>query len=151
MQLPEAADRLLGTCRRVAPDWLRRSVVDTAAAAGVPADAFGEGLDEMVGRESERLVDALAALLATDVDEQGTNPLSLFRAATVGPTALLRAAGVPPAPPDEFHDRVFPDDPYRLGPAGWSDIDPDLHEPGLAWGAWKAMTVLRRRREQGLR
>jgi hypothetical protein len=38
-----------------------------------------------------------------------------------------------------------------LGPATWSDVHPDLQEPGLAWGAWKAMVVLRRRRDEGRR
>jgi hypothetical protein len=40
---------------------------------------------------------------------------------------------------------------FGLGPASWTDVDPELHEPGITWGAWKAMTVLRRRRDEGLR
>jgi hypothetical protein len=34
---------------------------------------------------------------------------------------------------------------YGLSPATWTDVDPDLHEPGIVWGAWKAKTVLDRR------
>ena len=90
-------------------------------------------------------------LLATDVDEQRTNPLAVMRAAVAGPTAVLRSAGVPPPPRDEFDERTFPEDVYGLGPATWRDVDESLHEPGLMWGAWKAATVLRRRRSEGLR
>ena len=52
---------------------------------------------------------------------------------------------------DEFEERAFPDDVYRLSPATWSDVDPSLHEPGIIWGAYKAKTVLDRRRAEGKR
>jgi hypothetical protein len=54
-------------------------------------------------------------------------------------------------PPREPANRQVPDDLYGLGPATWSDIDPAMHDPGIAWGAWKAMTVLQRRRDEGRR
>src|SRR6478672_9662305 len=79
----------------------------------------------------------LDALLATDVDAQTTNPLSVLRAATRHPTAVLAHHGVAPAVRDEFAVRAFPDDVYALSPATWSDVDESLAEPGLAWGAWK--------------
>ena len=31
------------------------------------------------------------------------------------------------------------------------DVDPALHEPGIVWGAWKAKTILDRRRAEGHR
>jgi hypothetical protein len=137
---------LLEVATRVAPRWLRRCATDAANAAGIDPAGFEAQLDSMVATETGRLLDRLRALLATDVDEQQTNPLSLFRDATAGPTAILRQVGVPPARRDRFAHERFPDDDYAIVPATWADIDPALQEPGIAWGAWKAMTVLARRR-----
>lgn len=91
------------------------------------------------------------ALLARDVDDQPTAPLALLRAATAHPTAVLRAAGVPPVVRDEVAVRLHPDDDYDLGPASFGDVHPDLHEAGLTWGAAKAHVVLTRRRHEGRR
>jgi len=151
VQLPEAAAELLRVADLVTANWMRRIVLDIAVPAGVVSDRLIAELDGMVGRETERLLDSLAELLATDVDEQRTNPLSLYRDAVGGPTGLLRAHGVAPPSEDPFASAHFPDDVYRLGPASWSEIDPDLLDPGLVWGAWKAMTILRRRRDDGVR
>ena len=85
-------------------------------------------------------------LLSTDVDQQQTNPLSVLRSAVRHPTAVLHAAGLPRVHRDEFAERAFPADIYGLSPATWADVDPSLQEPGLIWGAWKAKTVLDRRR-----
>jgi hypothetical protein len=46
---------------------------------------------------------------------------------------------------------IHPDDHYAIAPATWTDVDESLREPGLVWGAWKAATVLARRRSDGLR
>jgi len=151
VQPPEPPAQLLATAREVTPGWIRRITHQAAAAGGFGVEASGPALEAMVDSESVQLVEALRRLLATDVDLQRTNPLSLFRDAVAGPTAFLRSVGVPPAPSDPFVTERFPDDVYGLGPAAWADIDPRLHEPGLTWGAWKAMTVLRRRRDEGLR
>jgi hypothetical protein len=89
------------------------------------------------------------ALLASDIDAQRTNPLSLLRGAVRYPTAVLRDAGVAPTGQrDEFAVRAFPDDVYDLAPATWTDVDESLQEPGIAWGAWKAYTHLSRRRDR---
>jgi hypothetical protein len=150
VQLPEHAAALLTAAEEVTASWLRR--VTRAAAVHGGADPTGwDDLDEVVDRTSTDLIAALQRLLATDVDEQRNNPLSLFRAATLAPTRLLREHEVPEPSGDRFSAEHFPDDPYRLGPASWSDIDERLHTPGLMWGAWKAMEVLRRRREEGQR
>jgi hypothetical protein len=150
VQLPEHAAALLAAADDVTAPWLRR--VTTAAAVRGGADPEGwSDLDMVVEQTSAELLRALERLLATDVDEQRNNPLSLFRAATLAPTQLLRAHEVPEPGGDQFSADHFPDDPYRLGPAAWSDVDERLHTPGLMWGAWKAMEILRRRREEGLR
>lgn len=107
-------------------------------------------LEAMIERVSVSVLAGLDDLLTTDVDEQRTTPLTLFREAVREPTEFLRAHGATP-PPTAPVASVLADDVYGLGPATWSDIDPSLHEPGLLWGAWKAMTVLTRRRDAGLR
>jgi hypothetical protein len=150
VQLPEPAADLLAAAEAVSADWVRRSVESAARSSGVDPSGWHD-LDDLADRVAAELLGRLAALLAADVDEQRTNPLSIYRAAIAEPNAFLLARRVPPPRPDGFTQSRFPDDPYRLGPATWSDIDPALHEPGLAWGAWKAMTVLQRRRAEGLR
>ena len=139
---------LLDTARRVVPGWLRRVTVEAGRRGGVDVASLDHRLDAVVERAAAELLDRLAELLGTDVDEQRTTPLTLMRQSVAAPTEFLREVGaVPPSTPDA--DR-FPDDVYRIGPATWSDVDPSLHEPGLTWGAWKAMTVLARRRDDGL-
>jgi hypothetical protein len=65
------------------------------------------------------------------------------------PTEVLRRFGVPTPKRDDFAAEAFPDDAYGLSPATWADVDESLREPGLMWGAWKAHTVLARRRAEG--
>ncbi len=151
VRLPEPAAELLATAAAVIPVWMRRITIQAAATGGVDATAADDSLGAMIDAESQRLGAELGELLASDIDDQRTNPLSLFRFAVQVPTDWLRSLGVPPPAPDRFVAERFPDDVYGLGPATWADIDQRLHEPGLAWGAWKAMTVLARRRDQGLR
>jgi hypothetical protein len=134
------------------PGWVERAVARIAAAylGAVPeevraaAAAAGDRAKVEVGLSIRQLLD-------TDVDDQRTNPLALLRSAVRYPTAVLRDAGVPPVVRDEFAERAFPDDVYDLAPATWGDVDQSLHEPGIAWGAWKAKTVLDRRRREGRR
>jgi hypothetical protein len=127
--------------------WLRRSVVDTARLAGVPATADLVAAAEAMSRDAAPVVLAqLHALLDTDVDEQRTNPLSILRGAVRHPTAVLQRFGIPPRRRDEFASNAFPEDVYGLSPATWADVDESLQEPGIIWGAWKAKTVLDRRR-----
>ena len=151
VQLSEPAARLLDVASSVTGEWMRRTMLGAAAYGRVDVSGMAAELDAVVRSESARLLEALEDLLRTDVDQQRTNPLSLFRYAVAGPTEWLRSVGVPAPPSDRFTTERFPDDVYRLGPATWADVDRRLHEPGLIWGAWKAMTVLQRRRDEGLR
>jgi hypothetical protein len=98
---------------------------------------------------SPNVLAELDRLLATDADAQTTNPLSVLRAAVRHPTEVLARHGVPHAARDDFAVRNFPGDVYALSPATWADVDESLQEPGLIWGAWKAKTVLDRRRAEG--
>ena len=151
--LEPAADpvaELMEVARRVTEPWLRRVVGDAARRGGADPSGWPD-LDPMIADTADELLERLARLLATDVDEQRTNPLSIYRDAVRAPSEFLATRGVVEPPGDAFAAARFPGDPYLLGPAGWDDIDPDLRVPGLTWGAWKAMTVLRRRRDEGRR
>ncbi|MGH9118010.1 MAG: hypothetical protein ACRD0A_09095 [Acidimicrobiales bacterium] len=131
---------VVGNVERLVRAWL--GDVDPAVLAG--AEAAGRRAGAEVGTEVRALVDA-------DVDEQWTSPLDLVRRAVRFPTAVLRAAGVPPVERDSFADRAFPDDIYDLAPASYADVDPGLAEAGIEWGAAKAHVVLTRRRHEGKR
>ncbi len=150
MQPDEPVTELVAAIEQVTAPWLRREMERAARRAGIDPAAWDD-LDPIVDDVADDIVRRLRALLTTDVDEQRSNPLSIYRASLAGPTEYLRGRGVPERAPDAFAAANFPDDPYGLGPSTWSDVDPDHHEPGLTWGAWKAMTVLARRREEGLR
>ena len=91
------------------------------------------------------------ALLSLDIDEQRTGPLALIRRAVPYPTEVLRAAEVPPCERDEFAVRQFPEDVYDLAPTSFGELDADLQETGLVWGAAKAHVHLSRRRAEGRR
>lgn len=150
------ADELLTVARRRASEWLGSRVLAAAATAQVSIASDDPEFRAVVDDAVQTLLDDLAVLLGADVDDQRTNPLSLFRDAVIRPTGWLLERGARPpvagrSVTDPFISDRFPDDVFGLGPATWSDIHPDLHGPGIAWGAWKAMTVLTRRREEGLR
>lgn len=134
------------------PGWVVRCVESRAGQAGTPL--AGDVIDaaRRAGDAARAEVGvAVRALLARDVDDQPTGPLALLRGAVRYPTAVLAEAGVPPVARDEVDRRLHPDDVYDLGPASFRDLDPALHEPGIAWGAAKAHVVLARRRREGRR
>lgn len=88
----------------------------------------------------------LRQLLALDLDDQWTNPLSIIRQAVAHPTAVLAAAGAPPVARDDTDAALHPDDVYGLVPLAFADLGPEVHERGLEWGAAKAHVHLTRRR-----
>jgi hypothetical protein len=142
--------QLADAARLAVPAWLVRCVVHTARRRGVaPTPGLVADAEAMSRDCSPAVLAALDQLLATDADAQATNPLSVLRSAVRHPTEVLARHGVPPVPRDEFAVRNFPDDVYALSPATWADVDESLQEPGLIWGAWKAKTVLDRRRAEG--
>lgn len=133
--------------------WVERVVADRWLAwRGEPpppeirerARAAGDAARAEVAPRVRRLLEA-------DVDRQPTGPLDVVRGAVVHPTRVLADAGMPPVVRDAHAARLFPDDVYDLVPAAFGDLDPDLHEPGLVWGAAKAHVVLARRRREGRR
>ena len=91
---------------------------------------------------------AVGELLRTDVDAQVANPLAIIRSLVPSMTAVLVDGGVPAVGRDPDAEWLFPDDHYDLTPGNFSDLHPDLHLPGLTWGAAKAHVHLQRRRTE---
>jgi hypothetical protein len=134
------------------PGWIDRLLRRVLDDQGIAVDGtLADAIDE-VGRAAQAEgAPRVRALLATDIDAQRGNPLSVLRGLVHHATALLCRAGARPVPRDEFSERNFPDDVYDLTPASFADVDPALHEPGLEWGAAKAHVHLARRRREGKR
>jgi hypothetical protein len=145
--LARYADDLATTAEAVLAGWVERSVRAVLAAQSLPLDGDGaERLATAAAAARDEGATRLRQLLARDLDEQRTNPLSILRGLVRYPTEVLGAAGARPVARDEFAERNFPDDVYDLTPAAFADVDPALHEPGLLWGAAKAHVHLARRR-----
>jgi hypothetical protein len=146
-KLAAYATQLADAIEAALPGWVERCVARFVPVDGdvaVQVQAVGSQVRDEVG-------DAVRRLLATDLDDQRTNPLNIIRHGVDGPTRLLRSLGVAPIARDEFDERMFPEDVYGLAPASFVDVDPALHEPGLRWGAAKAYVFQQRRRIEGRR
>lgn len=145
--MDQYAQQLADAVHAVLADWLTRCVVTTAQRSAVGlSPPLLDAARAMAHEATPVVMQKLIELLETDVDAQRTNPLSVLRGAVSYPTRVLQSAGVPPVRRDDFEVRAFPTDVYHLSPATWIDIEKSLQEPGLIWGAWKAKTVLDRRR-----
>ena len=132
------------------PAWVARRMLEIASHGGVSAGAdFMEAIESVSRETMQQLSGDLLALLATDVDHQRFNPLQVIREANVFANQSLAILGVPTPRRDEFDAQVMPHDHYAVGPLTWKDLSEDVHEAGISWGAWKAATVLTRRRAEG--
>jgi hypothetical protein len=146
--LARYAAALADAVEHALPGWVDRSVRRVLAAQGIPAtEATADAIRAAGVAARDDGGARVRALLATDIDAQAGNPLSIVRSLVRYPTGVLRDAGAAPVDRDEFSVRSFPDDAYDLSPASFADVDPALHEPGLAWGAAKAYVHLARRRD----
>jgi hypothetical protein len=143
--MEEHAQALFDGIEAAVPAWVERCVerrlLEYNGAAG---DEVMTAAADAGRRAQTEVAAGLRALLETDIDAQSTTPLSLLRQAVRYPTEVLRAAGIPPVRRDAFAESSFPEDDYDLAPASLGDVDPDLVEVGLAWGAAKAMAHRRR-------
>ena len=123
------------------PGWVERCVASRLPA---PDPDAMEAAREAGRRAADEVGAEVRALLAEDIDDQRTTPLFLLRSAVRYPTEVLQAAGVPPVDRDPIQARLLPGDPYDLSPARFADVDPALAEPGMVWGAAKALAHRRR-------
>jgi hypothetical protein len=143
----EYANALADAVDAAVPGWVVRSVERLLEAWHGEADAVILGRAAEAGEAARvAVMGELRPLLAADIDDQRTTPLTILRAAVRFPTAVLREAGVPPVVRDADAERHFPGDDYDLTPGSFAEVDPSLHEPAIAWGAAKAHTHLRRHR-----
>jgi hypothetical protein len=150
--LARYATALADGIERAIPGWIDRVARRVLDDQGIAVDpALADAIAGAARAAQEDGAPRVRALLATDVDEQRGNPLAVLRSLVRYPGAVLRSAGARPVDRDEFSRRSFPDDEYGLTPASFADIDPDLHDPGLVWGAAKAHVHLARRRREGRR
>lgn len=128
------------------PAWVASSVERVARAAGVAVGPDADAVRAAAAAALAEVEPRLRALLAADIDDQRDTPLNVVRATVGFPTAVLRAAGVPPVVRDRFHVERFPDDVYGLVPAAFADLGDAVHEAGIRWGAAKAIAHQRRHR-----
>jgi hypothetical protein len=141
----EPARALLDGIDAALPAWVERCVEGRLVEYRGAADAEAMAAAAAAGQQArQEVVPLVRALLEADIDAQATTPLSLLRRAVRYPTEVLRSAGVPPVQRDDFAERAFPEDDYDLAPASLADVDPGLAEPGMVWGAAKAMAHRRR-------
>jgi len=149
--LAETGAAIVEGVRRRLPGWVEGRVtlildawdrIDAATRARASDEARAAG-----AAAAARVAAELAALLETEPARQRSTPLEVVRSAYREPTAVLEAAGVPPAVRDPFDERAWPDDRYGLVPRTLGDLgDPDLGPLHLAWGLAKAAVI---REERG--
>lgn len=139
---------LLEVCESVVEPWLERCFDGVVVRQNLAPMVDAERRSASIGDATSRVLADLRSLLEVDPTAQKTNPLALLRDATTPVTDELRRIGAVPIDRDEFHERSFPSDVYGLCPATWADIHESLVEPGLEWGAFKAASVISRRRSE---
>lgn len=132
--------------------WLTARVTEVARASGRALSPEARvQLSEIVRTVADDVLAEFSTLLSTDVDAQRENPLHVLRRGSRQIAEFLAAEKTPAPSRDEFEERAMPDDVYGIGPLAWRDLGERVHEAGIEWGAWKAATVLTRRREEGKR
>lgn len=146
--MDQYSTRLLETSDRVVPQWVERLIQKHCDELMVSELKEGDRVSSVVARVGNEVHTNLRNLLLLDVLEQRTNPLAIFRQATRLISELLKTTGCAPVMRDEFDERSFPDDIFGLSPATWVDIDETMVEPGIEWGAWKAASIMMRKKKQ---
>jgi hypothetical protein len=149
-KLAEIAAALADGIDEALPRWVERSVERLLVQWRPDADERVMEAARVAAIDAQNeITPKVRALLASDIDDQRANPLALVREGVRFPTQVLQQAGVPSVVRDAFAEKQFPDDLYDLTPVSFADLDPELHEIGIAWGAAKAYVHLRRRRDVG--
>src|SRR5947209_8676600 len=139
------AQALYESVTAAVPGWIEHSILRAFAEANTDPSTDAEAAAVAAGLQAQaEVARELKTLLEADIDEQPTTPLSIVRGAVHYATAVLEQAAIPVPARDETQRRLFPGDVYDLSPAALGDLDPSLTEPGLVWGAQKAMAHLQR-------
>ena len=140
--------RLLEGANLVVGDWVHRLIRQQLEVNKISDSRVGDLCIPVINAVGDHVSAALVELLNTDVLEQRVNPLTIFRNSTQPITDLLVVLECRPVERDEFNRRSFPNDFFGLSPATWADIDERMVEPGLEWGAWKAASVMMRKKNR---
>lgn len=136
----------------VLPEWMAGRALAVLGAGGLPASVAAAAADEVRHQghaAGYRAAEALRELLGTDVERQRSTPLAVVRASLGDLSRALQQAGLSPPARPEALARAGPEDSFALAPASWSEVDADLAEAALTWGAAKAAVHLRRHRPRG--
>lgn len=145
-RLIEYATALADGVQEALPDWVAASVARRSG--GRVPDGLQDRVIEAGRAAAADVGGRVRELLALDIDEQWTNPLTLIRTAIRYPTEILQQADIPVVARDDQSRRFHPDDVYDLTPASFADLGQQVHDLGISWGAAKAHVHLRRRREE---
>jgi hypothetical protein len=150
LELEPYPDDLYQAVIRAVPAWIVKQVAEIASLSiDETSKEFTSALADVAAHTLRVVSQDLFVLLATDVDAQQSNPLHVLRASISSATQLLQTFGATPARRDEYEVRAMPDDVFSIGPLTWRDLGEEVHEAGISWGAWKAATILTRRRADG--
>ena len=150
LELEPYPDALYQAVTRAISQWISTQVAEIASMSiDETSQEFQSALTVVAEKTLRVISEDLFSLLATDVDAQQSNPLHVLRASTSYATQLLQKFGATPARRDEYEGRAMPDDVFSIGPLTWRDLGEEVHEAGISWGAWKAATILTRRRADG--
>lgn len=143
------------------PDWVRQCVVevyvDASRASGVEpsldlvgsvsiiraAERAGWEASAEVGRRLRELFD-------TPIGDQRTSPLEIVGDAVSYPTAVLKAAGVPPVARAPEAVRLLPRDLYGLTPKSLGTLHPMLPELVVRWKELRGAVRAGRAPERGV-
>lgn len=125
------------------PHWVE-GVLQSRAPSDTPPEALHQAAAAAMETTNTEVIPSIERLLATDIDQQWSSPLDIVRSLVPALTAQLDKLGARTVPRDAGRVEMYPDDRFALTPATFADIHPELHQPGLAWGAAKAHVHLRR-------
>jgi hypothetical protein len=149
-QLEPYSQALFDVVMEAVPIWMSRRIHEIVQlASSGDKDVALTHISHIAQQTQDFVRDHLRQLLIQDVDTQRSNPLHILRRSTSFATAVLQEAQIPPVHRDEFDKSALPDDVYAIGPLTWRDLSEEVHEVGITWGAWKAATVIQRRRAEG--
>ena len=133
------------------PEWVQGCIAQVTVRQGI---AWPDDADVWVESAVERAVafvdTQLGDLLGTDIDQQRTTPLSIFRDAVRFPVEVLHQIGAEPAHRGDMSRWAFPNDPFGITPGNLADVGATVSTAGVMWGAAKAGLHLSRRRAEGL-
>ena len=133
------------------PGWVKRCIGQLVTKQQINWPVMGDSWLELSVEQAVEFIDCeLDNLLVTDIDQQRTTPLSIFRAAVQFPAELLNKIGADPVNTSDTVGWKDPSDHFGLTPGNLADISYEVSVAGARWGAAKAGLHLVRRQAEGL-